>query len=467
MTKIMILSLCCLFLIPQSAVLAAQGSSGALSIFADYSAFRVQGDTENSYVEIHYHLKRSQLNYAPASDGYVAFINFKLTLSDSMGVLIDTLSWKAANKIGALSALDDGGYLISDMVADIIPAGNYKVDLVAQNAEKSGHSAFDMTIPAFNGNQPALSSIELAYSIMPDTSSGKFVKNGLKVMPNPTGQFLRENKIIAVYAEGYGLDTTAATDSIFILALDIYSDDGKLVDARKPLSYRKPGESAVLATSFPIDSLAAGSYYLKMTLTDGAKSVSATKNFALTVTREYARRTILEGLFRNFPEANNISSEDDAAKFRDEITFIAAPDELKLFDSLNLTGRAAFQKDFWSRRDPDPSTPLNEFEVEHYKRFQYVQNAYGRFKGGKAGWRTDRGRVYLLYGDPSEIERFPPTIEARAWERWWYHGIEGGVYFVFVDFENAEDYTLIHSSMKNEIKDNNWEDKVKMSMDLR
>ncbi len=335
------------------------------------------------------------------------------------------------------------------------------------NGDKDGFASFIMDVPAFKGTKPALSSIELAYQIKADSAGGRFVKNGLLVMPNPSGQYLQAAKIASVYAEGYGLDTSADADTMFHVTLKVLTLGGQPIQTHPSITYVKPGESAVIVVGFPIDTLKAGEYNLIMTLDDGPDTVSASKQFSIVESREVARRTMMQSILREFPEANNITSEEDAKNFKDEIAYIATPDELKLYDSLNLTGKAAFQKDFWARRNSNPSSPQNAYEIEHYRRIKYVKEAFGKFKGGHAGWKTDRGRVYIIYGEPNEIERFPQTIEARSWERWWYTGIEGGVYFVFVDFENAEDYTLVHSSKRDEIKDNNWEDKIKMSMNLR
>ena len=47
----------------------------------------------------------------------------------------------------------------------------------------------------------------------------------------------------------------------------------------------------------------------------------------------------------------------------------------------------------------------------------------------KVGWKTDRGRVYVLYGEPSEIEKFPNQMDQKPYEIWHYNDIEGGVYF--------------------------------------
>ncbi len=391
----------------------------------------------------------------------MAFIDFHISIKDTRDNLLDSLSWRAGNRIARLSALDRGGFLITDMIADIIPSGDYRVDLDASHNGQTGRATFGMNVPSFKAAGPRLSSIEFAYEIKPD-SGGRFVKNGYRVMPNPSGQFYQENRTASVYAEAYGLDTSAGAESLFFAALEILSPDSQVITKLQRISYLKPGPSAVIAANFPIDSLSSGEFVLRLTVSDGADSVSTAKDFSVVVSREAMKRTILQGILRDFPEATQITSESDADKFREEIAFIATHDELKLFDSLNLTGKESFQKDFWARRDPDPSTPVNEFQIEHYKRFKYVETTYGRFQGGVHGWRTDRGRVYMVYGEPSEIERFPQTLDARSWERWWYHGLEGGVYFIFVDYEDAGDYTLIHSSKRDEVKNYNWEDRIKV-----
>lgn len=436
-------------------------NSGDLPLQMDYAVFRGQDRSANAYVEIYYNFPRSQLKFEPSEDGYVAVINFTLSLNDHSGKTIDTLTWKAGSKIDKLSKLNDKSYFISDMVADLIPVGEYMVVLDARNGDKIGHAAMPMSVPPF-GDQLGISSIELAYNIEPD-SAGKFVKAGHKIMPNPSRQFFRENKWVYIYSEGYGLDTSQTADSIYHVDMEILGNNGQVVKTFAGTTQPKPGESAVIMTGFAIDTLPPDNYTLKVTLADGDKSVSSTKEFSVLGSPEAGRRAVLSSVLAEFPEANNIASEEDARKFRDEITYIATFDELKLYDSLNLTGKSNFQKSFWAGRDPDPSTAENEFELEHYRRWKYAEAAYGRFQGEYAGWRTDRGRTYIMYGEPSEIERNASTIDSRGWERWWYHGIEGGVYFIFVDYENAADMTLVHSSKKNEVKDPNWESKIRMT----
>ncbi|MBL8230247.1 MAG: GWxTD domain-containing protein [Bryobacterales bacterium] len=87
--------------------------------------------------------------------------------------------------------------------------------------------------------------------------------------------------------------------------------------------------------------------------------------------------------------------------------------------------REMFIVQFWSRRDRTPGTPSeNEFKEEHYRRIAYANQRFGS-RGGEAvaGWKTDRGRVYIRLGPPDEIERHPD----RGTEQWMYRKNEHGV----------------------------------------
>ena len=66
--------------------------------------------------------------------------------------------------------------------------------------------------------------------------------------------------------------------------------------------------------------------------------------------------------------------------------------------------REQFIEQFWLRRDPTPDTEENEFKEEHYRRIAYANEHYA---SGIPGWKTDRGRIYIIYGPADEIESHP------------------------------------------------------------
>lgn len=87
---------------------------------------------------------------------------------------------------------------------------------------------------------------------------------------------------------------------------------------------------------------------------------------------------------------------------KQDVSYIITSDERDAFDSLtNDEERYQFIEQFWLRRDPNPDTMVNEFRDEHYRRIAYANE---RFTSGKMGWKTDRGRMYIMYGPPDQIE---------------------------------------------------------------
>lgn len=106
----------------------------------------------------------------------------------------------------------------------------------------------------------------------------------------------------------------------------------------------------------------------------------------------------------------------------EEVVYIIAPLEREVF--LKLTSdreRDLFIEAFWKHRDPTPGTPENEVRTEHYRRLNYVNHFFGR-ETPKPGWKTDRGRVYIILGEPNDIQRFEGKSAIYPAEIWFYQG---------------------------------------------
>ena len=126
--------------------------------------------------------------------------------------------------------------------------------------------------------------------------------------------------------------------------------------------------------------------------------------------------------------------EEDAA-------YIITDAERAAFERLQTDGeREKFIEQFWLRRDPTPGTPENEFQQEHYRRIQYAND---HFASTRVGWKTDRGRIYIMFGPPDEREMHPKGNATRAYpfDVWRYRFIEGigrNVWMEFVDSGSGE-----------------------------
>ena len=108
-------------------------------------------------------------------------------------------------------------------------------------------------------------------------------------------------------------------------------------------------------------------------------------------------------------------------KWLEEVAYIITDKERKIFNQLtSSTMRDRFIKDFWERRDPTPWTPANEFKEEYYRRIQYADEIFGRGTP-VPGWKTDRGRIYILLGPPDNRSRHPGSRFFYPLEIWQYN----------------------------------------------
>jgi GWxTD domain-containing protein len=121
------------------------------------------------------------------------------------------------------------------------------------------------------------------------------------------------------------------------------------------------------------------------------------------------------------------SPKDLDPRFRrwleEEVVYIITPKEKDVFLQLeNDRQRDIFIEAFWNQRDPNPTTPENEFKVEHYRRIQYANQHFGKDSPGP-GWRSDMGRIYIILGEPSSIDRLENLPDVFPVTIWFYDGM--------------------------------------------
>ena len=92
----------------------------------------------------------------------------------------------------------------------------------------------------------------------------------------------------------------------------------------------------------------------------------------------------------------------------EDVVYIIADDERAAFERLKTDEeRQQFVEQFWARRDPTPGTEANEVKEEHYRRIAYANDHWAYAAGAAPGWKTGRGRIYIMYGPPDEIDSHP------------------------------------------------------------
>ncbi len=142
-------------------------------------------------------------------------------------------------------------------------------------------------------------------------------------------------------------------------------------------------------------------------------------------------------------------TEEEAAKvwIEEIVPYIATKQERKVYKELKTSEeRVRFIDTFWARRNPTPETPENEYQLEHYRRLAYV-NTF--FNAGRPGWRTDRGRIYILLGPPDQIDSDPMGRHAHQFptEVWIYRRpphpmLPPNLEIAFVDKRSIGDFEI-------------------------
>jgi len=171
-----------------------------------------------------------------------------------------------------------------------------------------------------------------------------------------------------------------------------------------------------------------------------------------TTPRETVARPMTEKERRKKEEKLRKELETPYRKWLNEdVAYIITDEERTAFKRLQTDEeREQFIEQFWLRRDPTPDTIENEFKEEHYRRIAYTNE---QFASGIPGWKTDRGRIYITYGPPDEIEDHPATPTASAYQQWrykWIAGVGNNVIIEFIDPQGMHEY---HMTMDPQEKD--------------
>jgi len=126
-----------------------------------------------------------------------------------------------------------------------------------------------------------------------------------------------------------------------------------------------------------------------------------------------------------FPAQQKVRVKDLMQRFQDwlkQTQYIIHSEEKEVFLQLSTDReRDIFIETFWKQRDPTPGTPQNEYKDEHIQRFQYANKWFSR-GSSKPGWMTDRGRIYIILGEPVSKDRYPSNIGLYPCVVWSYYG---------------------------------------------
>ncbi len=127
----------------------------------------------------------------------------------------------------------------------------------------------------------------------------------------------------------------------------------------------------------------------------------------------------------------------------EQLRYVARKKDIDAMLAATPSEREMLFEDYWRRRDPTPGTERNELREEFFRRVDFANRHFTVLLSERDGWQTDRGRIYIIYGPPTEVEREPTQLDNPAYEIWYYRHLNRR--FVFADRTGTGDYQLVRS----------------------
>lgn len=435
-----------------------------LFFYADYALFR--NLDAKSTVELYFSVNQRDIKFVKTKDNFVGQANIEIAIYDknkakwvfdnSFGLQTkaeDTNRLKLNNKlIGQQNfSLNDGDYI-------------FKLTCYDNNSQaKSDSIQFNIPITARDSLKAEMSDIQVASSIEKSTNDKSiFYKNGLEITPNPDALFGMNLKKIFYYIEIYELKKSFSGNDVTLTATISDISEKTVSQINRNENYHS--DAFVEIGNISVDSLDKGDYTLKIRLTENntGQFIEKSKKFFIynvsknVVTNQFDDRNFLKS------EYANMSAEMVNDEFDKTVYIRNAPESDEFNKMKTLDEKRKFLYIFWGRRNMTPNSPVNDYKIQYFKR---VNEANSLFKQGFLdGWKTDRGRIYITYGEPEEVERHPSESDSKGYEIWTYQSVkgQGSAVCAFAERELSTGvYYLVHSTIRGEYRDDKWQDKLK------
>ncbi len=362
------------------------------------------------YLEFNCAIPYNELYYKE-SDGKIfadCEMKIKLLNKERTDSLLDSLhhqftipSFSQAAKEGLIFYVQFGKYIV---------AGAYDYIITISSADNSGIVQGEKII---TDDDFLMSDILLAKAIFRDTSGGNLTKGNLKIIPEPSKIFGEEAENVFIYYELYNInpDTTNLT-----VVYMIDDSTGKTIRKITRVMERKFSCQAI-NLGFNIQSLEPGNYIIRVVVYDSLSGKSIEKSVDFKIKKKKEKIVLSEDL-----------------PYYDAIEYFVSAQEYKYFLTLEEKGRKMYLKKFWEKHNYNEISQRYEYADGHFQ------------EGNKAGSKTDRGRIYIKFGAPDEIDN-KQFESSQPYEYWQYYN---GIEFIFVDIRGTQEYTLVWTNARDE-----------------
>lgn len=419
----------------------------------DYSRFRY--DDSTGYLEMYYSFYPQVVSFASAQNSHMR------------GTVMLTIKIRQMSDSSVIT--HDRSYL-PFLIADTSDE-SFRRTFISKTGYRLRHGEYMVTVTSADSSSPErsdsialrivvekeqrgllVSDIDLCSSIKSSTNKDDaFFRNSLEVIPNPSLVFGATTvPVMFSYAEVYNLDPSKTYISRIIIT-SVAGDTLKQVSKERKYNVA----NAVEANSIVVSSLPSGKNIFIQHIADSQGKILATSSKYFFTYNPHVQPSAASLTSAKSAELAGMSYEELGAEFS-KARYIATEKDISAFNDLRtIEARREFLASFWVEVERGK---LGKAPISRAEYLLRVETANKRFRVlSREGWQSDRGRVFILYGEPDEIERYPSQEETKPYETWHYYGIENGVVFVFVDRSGFSDYQLVHSTKRGELRDDTWE----------
>jgi GWxTD domain-containing protein len=430
--------------------------SSPISLNVDYSQFRLS-ENEN-YLEISYGAFPSQVTLVKKDSLYEGGMEIQadiyLSANDSV-IFRYPCMFQLQVQDTSISSLTKS--FLSKYTLQV-PVGEYRLKIRyfdIFDRTRCDSIVTPLSVVSFS-HSPALSDIDVCSSIIESNSKeSPFYKNTYEVFTNPSRFFgATFTPVLFSYVELYNL---APTEEYSVINRLVNWKGSVVKEQKRKKSSASP--DIVDVTTMKMLSYPSGKYFYQIELLD-----KEGKSLALRQKAIFVYNPDIKADTMNFDQSHllalstvyNGMSEAELDKEFASTRYISRRDDGKVYSKLNtFDAKREFLSQFWSEMESGKRGYSDVTRAVYLERVAVANQRYRQL--GREGWKTDRGRVYILYGEPSDVERRPMSENAKPYEIWKYDQIEGGVQFIFVDRSGDGEYILVHSTKRGELQDENWE----------
>ncbi len=397
------------------------------------------------YIEIYYAVNPLFLKNKN-SEVLVETYLYRKTATDSSLVFVEKINLKGKEK--------DKLWLHLKRLS--LQKGNYLLQVKAHAPEDDKVYSALREFSIFSAEPPVFSDIIWVDKYYPAQEKSVFSRSGIAYLPLVNEGVFIDKEYIAFLLEIYALKkVTSSPVKLELKILDGKSKQylGGFVKRYKSFS---PTDYLLVKNKFNIAALPTGNYILEVAILsrDNRKISEYHYPFHLFKSTDYKSSPVYASLYDKYfgyPE----EELDDYIK---ALIYIATPDEMRIAKSLKTYDeKKSFFYAFWDARKESPEDPPNAKWRDYLARYEYANK---HFKAvGKKGWQTDRGRVLLKYGLPSDVQQFLTEMDKHPYIIWTYNylGSQSNVFFVFYDPDlSTNEFPLLHSTLSGEPYNANW-----------